>query len=192
MTCLNRYQYCNNFLTPNIAHRKADMTAFQITSMKNFMSRLLASDTFDCFLLEEALISTANTYTIDGRINQDFFRGEETDSGLPAHEFRPWSEIKGLCFDLIKGRRTPLFFRFVLHLMPEKAAALLQKENCSIDPSQIKALVLTIRYDGSKAVLTTGTSFHSFVLSKEPDAIWDRALTRYLAGKGIDFEELIS
>ncbi|MDE6639741.1 MAG: hypothetical protein K2K63_04390 [Acetatifactor sp.] len=167
------------------------MTALQITSMKNFMSRLLASDTFDCFLLEEAVISTVNTCTIDGHINQDFFSGEE-ESERPVYDFRPWSEIKGLCFDLIKGKRTPLFFRFVLHLMPEKAAALLEKEGCGTDPSEIKALVLTIRYDGSKAVLTTGTSFHSFVLSKEPDAIWDRALAKYLTGKGIEFEELIS
>lgn len=167
------------------------MTAFQITSMKNFMGRLLASDAFDCFLLEEAVISTANTYTIDGHINQDFFDGEE-ETARPVYEFRPWGEIKGLCFDLIKGRHTPLFFRFVLHLMPEKAAALLEKEGCGIDSDQIKALVLTVRYDGSKAVLTTGTSFHSFVLSKEPDAIWDRALAKYLAGKGIEFEELIT
>lgn len=166
------------------------MTAFQITSMKNFMNRLLTSDAFDCFLLEEALISTASTFHIDGRVNQDFFKGTETDSDAPAYEFRPWNELKGLCFNLIKGRRTPLFFRFVLHLMPEKAKALLEKENCSVDCSQIKALVLTIRYDGSGAVLTTGTSFHSFLLSKEPDAIWDKALARYLSGKGIDFEEL--
>ncbi len=168
------------------------MTAFQITSMKNFMNRLLISDTFDCFLLEEALISTANTFHIDGRINQDFFKGTDSDSDAPAYEFRPWAELKGLCFDLIKGRRTPLFFRFVLHLMPEKARALLEKENCGVDSSQIKALVLTIRYDGSRAVLTTGTSFHSFLPSKEPDAVWDKALARYLSGKGIEFEELTS
>lgn len=166
------------------------MTAFQITSMKNFMSRLLTSDAFDCFLLEEAVISTANTCTIDGHINQDFFNGEEAER--PIYDFRPWGEIKGLCFDLIKGRRTPLFFRFVLHLMPEKATALLEKEACDTDPAEIKALVLNIRYDGSNAVLTTGISFHSFVLSKEPDAIWDKALAKYLTGKGIEFEELIS
>lgn len=166
------------------------MKAYKITSMKNFMSRLLASDAFDCFLLEEAVISTANTYTIDGRINPDFFSVAEEGSEMPAYSFRPWSEIKGLCFDLIKGKRTPLFFRFVLHLMPEKARAMLEKEGCGTDPSQIKALVLTVRYDGSIAVLTTGISFHSFVPSKEPDAIWDRALAKYLAGRGIEFEEL--
>lgn len=166
------------------------MTALQITSMKQFMNRLLVSDTFDIFLLEEAVISTANTFTIDGHVNQDFFHDSGSEAAETLPEFRPWSEIKGLCFDLIKGKRTPLFFRFVLHLMPEKAAALLQREGCGTDSSQIKALVLNIRYDGSKAVITTGTAFHTFVLSKEPDAIWDRSVKKYLAGKGISYEEL--
>lgn len=165
------------------------MIALQITSMKQFMNQLLVADTFDSFLLEEAIISTANTFTIDGHVNREFFYNEESpETQLP--EFRPWNEIKGLCFDLIKGKRTPLFFRFVLHLMPEKAAILLQRENCDVDPSQVKALVLNIRYDGSKAVLTTGTAFHTFLLSKEPDAIWDRFLQRYLDSKEIAYEVL--
>ncbi|MGN0169121.1 MAG: DUF5721 family protein [Acetatifactor sp.] len=169
------------------------MLALEITSMKQFMNQLLAADTFDIFLLEEAVISTANTFTIDGHINQEFFYQDghlPTDSSGNPQEFRPWGEMRGLCFDLIKGKRTPLFFRFVLHLMPEKATALLESRGCDTDPSQVKALVLNIRYDGSKAVLTTGTAFHTFVLSKEPDAIWDKALCRYLDGKGIGYEVL--
>lgn len=173
------------------------MLALEITSMKNFMNQLLAADTFDIFLLEEAVISTANTFTIDGHINPEFFHAEDREnaavpsdaSGRP-YDFRPWRELKSLCFDLIKGRRTPLFFRFVLHLMPEKAAALLESRGCDVEPSQVKALVLNIRYDGAKAVLTTGTALHSFLLSKEPDAIWDRALCQYLDGKGIGYERL--
>ena len=50
--------------------------------------------------------------------------------------------------------------------------------------------MLNIRYDGTKATLTTGTALHTFHLSKMPDAIWDRALGRYLDGKGIAYEEL--
>lgn len=164
------------------------MIALQITSMKQFMNQLLVTDAFDPFLLEEAVIGTACTFSIDGHVNADFY-GEEAATEMP-YEFRPWSELKGLCFDLIKGKRTPLFFRFVLHLMPEKAAALLEKGGCDVEPSQVKALVLNIRYDGSKAVLTTGTAFHTFLLSKEPDAIWDRAMRQYLDKKGIPYEEL--
>lgn len=166
------------------------MTALQISSMKQFMNHLLAAETFDSFLLEEAVISMANTFTIDGHVNREFYQNDENTDFQSLSEFRPWSELKSLCFDLIKGRHTPLLFRFVLHLKPEKALALLEKEGCEMDLSQLKALVLTIRYDGSKAVLTTGTAFHTFVLSKEPDAIWDRALKKFLDGKGISYEEL--
>lgn len=166
------------------------MTALQITSLKQFMNHLLVLETFDIFLLEEAVISTANTFSIDGRINRDFYSGGEPEAVEALPEFRPWSEIKGLCFDLIKGRRTPLFFRFVLHLTPEKAAALLLREGGETASSQVKSLVLNIRYDGSKAVLTTGTAFHTFVLSKEADLIWDRALKKYLDDKDISYEAL--
>uniref|UniRef100_UPI0040565B17 DUF5721 family protein n=1 Tax=Acetatifactor sp. TaxID=1872090 RepID=UPI0040565B17 len=166
------------------------MTALQITSMKTFMNQLLVGDSFDSFLLEEAVISTANTYTIDGHINTDFYPAEERNRDNIPYEFQPWSEIKGLCFHLIKGKHTPLYFKFVLHLKPEKVTALLEKENCSVDASQVRGLVLTIKYNGSKAVLTTGTSYHTFVLSKEPDTIWDKSLVKYLYGKEISFEEL--
>ncbi len=166
------------------------MIALQITSMKTFMNQLLAGDTFDIFLLEEAVISTANTYTIDGHINTEFYPEEERGSDCLPYEFQPWSELKGLCFDLIKGKRTPLYFKFVLHLKPEKVDALLSKESSSINPSQIRALVLSIKYDGTKAILTTGTSYHTFVMSKEPDQIWDKALMKYLSGKEIPFEQL--
>ncbi len=165
------------------------MIALQVSSMKQFMNHLLAADTFEPFLLEEAVISTASTFTIDGHINREFYGSDEDAPEIP-YEFRPWSELKGLCFNLIKGKRTPLFFRFVLHLMPEKASALLEREGCDVESSQVKALVLNIRYDGSKAVLTTGTAYHTFLLSKEPDAIWDKALRKYLDGKGILYETL--
>lgn len=166
------------------------MTALQITSMKNFMNKLLASESFDIFLLEEAVIGTASTFTIDGHVNRDFFREEDEESSAKLPEFRLWSEMRSLCFDLIKGKRTPLFFRVTLQLMPEKAAALLRQENCDVDPSLVKALALNIRYDGTRAVLTTATALHTFLPSKEPDTIWDRALTKFLDREGISYEIL--
>ena len=89
------------------------------------MSQLLISDTFDIFLLEEAVISTSNTYTIAGHINKEFYQEipmQEKENSLPdiCYEFRPWQEMKELCFNLIKGKRTPLFCKFVLHLKREQ------------------------------------------------------------------------
>lgn len=166
------------------------MLALQITSMKPFMNQLLAGDVFDIFLLEEAIISTANTYTIDGHINRDFFSPEEQNNGAIPYEFQPWSEIKGLCFNLIKGKNTPLYFKFVLHLKPEHTIKLLSAEGSSPDISQLRALILNIKYDGSKAVLTTATAYNTFVPGKETELLWDKKLSKYLSDKGIAFEQL--
>lgn len=162
------------------------MLAMQITNTKNFMAQLLTGDCFDPFLLAEATVSTAHTYTIDGHVNRDFFTSEERDSPeICPYDFALWQEMKGLLFQLIKGKRTPLYFKFVLHLKPELVSKLLASNNCSVSPEQIKALVLTIRYDGSHVQLTTGTACHSFTMNKEPDVIWDKALTGYLSRKNI-------
>ena len=154
------------------------------------MNQLLTGDTFDIFLLEEAVISTANTHTIDGHINLDFFPPDERGADCVPYEFQPWSDLKGLCFHLIKGKHTPLYFKFVFHLKPEKATALLDRQTDPVSSDNLKAMVLTLRYDGTKAVLTTGTSYHTFVMDKEPDLIWDRTLLKYLSQKGINYEML--
>ncbi len=166
------------------------MTTVTITSLKPLMNQLLAGDAFDIFLLEEAVIRTALTYTVDGHINKEFYPPEEREKDCLPYDLKPWSEIKSLCFHLIKGKNTPLAFKFVLHLKPELTAPLLMGENCQTDASLIKALVLTVKYDGTKACLTTGISYASFVPTKEPDVIWDRHISRFLAEKGVSFEAL--
>lgn len=167
------------------------MIAIQITSIKSFMNQLLAGDSFDIFLLEEATITTSNTYHIDGHMNRDFFTAEELeDENVCPYDFASWSEMKGLCFNLIKGKRTPLNFKLVLHLKPSQTETLLKNEGSSVDRDQVKALVLTIKYNGETAILTTGSAYHTFVMTKEPDTIWDRAITKYLERQGILFELL--
>lgn len=161
------------------------MIAFKITSMKIFMHHLLASDTFENFLFAEGVISTSHTYTIDGHVNKEFF--DQTEAS-PAYDFATWSEMRPLCYDLIKGKRTPLYFKFVLHLKPEATSKLLAGGGSNVSAEQIKALVLTIKYDGSSAILTTGTAFHTFVMSKEPDNIWDKALQQFLDRENIPYE----
>ena len=46
-------------------------------NIKSFMNSLLVGDTFDKFLLEEASITTFNTFTIDGHIQKDFYSEDE-------------------------------------------------------------------------------------------------------------------
>lgn len=167
------------------------MIALKITNVKMFMGKLLASDNFDVFMLEEAMISTYNTFSIDGHQNRDFYTTEEWENKeIRPYDFSMWKTIRPICFDLIKGTHTPTAFRFVLHLLPEYVAAILQKGNTSVTADQVKAFVLNIKYDGSTLTLVTGTAFHSFLMDKTPDQLWDVAIRQFLSKKEIGYEEL--
>ena len=56
------------------------MIALQIKEIKSFMGKLLGTECFDSFLLEEAVITTYNTFRIDGRINREFYSDEEWEN----------------------------------------------------------------------------------------------------------------
>ena len=165
------------------------MNAYQIKELKNFMAKLLVTDTFDDFLLEEATITTYNTFVIDGRMVKEFFSGDTNGDALPESEFSAWKDMKGLCFDLIKGKRTPVNFKIILHLKPVLMEEILQKGNSALSLSDVKAFVLNLKYDGSKLTCITGTAFYNFVLDKTPDKLWDEYISRFLTEKGISYEE---
>ena len=89
------------------------MNSISIKDVKVFMSHLLVKNSFDNFLIEEATITTFNTFTIDGHIVKDFYSPEEYDA-LDSKELSYWRTIKPICYDLIKGNKTPLRFKFIL------------------------------------------------------------------------------
>lgn len=165
------------------------MKAYKIKELKNFMSRLLGSSVFDSFLLAEASISTYNTFFIDGRINKEFFTGDLNDEGvLPPYEFSSWQDMRSLCFDLIKGKRTPVSFKFVLHLKSELADSLLKENESAVSLSDLKAFVLNIKYDGSELTCITATAFHTFIPDKTPDQIWDKYIENFFDQNSINYE----
>ena len=167
------------------------MIALKITNIKQFMGKLLGSEDFDSFLLEEASISTYNTFSIDGHQNKEFYTTEEwEDETIRPYDFSAWKTIRPICFDLIKGTRTPTAFRFVLHLIPKYTEEILQDGDTAVTLQQIRAFVLNIKYDGTDLTLVTGTAFHTFLMDKTPDILWDRAVKQFLAKKEIAYEEL--
>lgn len=167
------------------------MIAIKITNVKQFMGKLLASESFDSFLLEEASISTYNTFLIDGHQNRDFYSTEEwEDKQTRPYDFTMWKQIRPICFSLIKGTHTPTAFKFILHLIPDYVASVLKDKDTAITPEQIKALVLTIKYDGTTLTLITGTAFHTFIMDKTVDNLWDNAIRQFLDKREIPYEEL--
>ena len=155
------------------------------------MGKLLASEEFDSFMLEEASISTYNTFMIDGHQNQDFYTTEEwEDKEMRPYDFTTWKQIRPICFSLIKGTHTPSAFKFILHLIPDYTASILKNGDTSVTPQQIQALVLTVKYVGTVLTLITGTSFHTFIMDKTVDVLWDNAIRQFLDKRGINYEEL--
>lgn len=149
------------------------MLAIQIKDVKNFMKLLLISDTFDEFEMVHATISTSNIFDIDGKVDKTFFGEEYEVSDYYEHEYTPWKLIKEMCFGIIKGKHTPLAFKFILHAGREVTSSILAEIPETV-ASNIKSLILTIRYDEHGLMLTSGTASASFIADKSVDEAWDK------------------
>ena len=103
------------------------MLALKITDLKDFTNKLFLGETFDAFWLNQAEIITSNIFTIDGRLQTEFFDNDEQEFLTSSHRiFSLWKEVKPFCYSVIRGKRAPLSFKIVLQFSPNKAAALLQ------------------------------------------------------------------
>ena len=167
------------------------MLAIQIKDIKTFMSKLLSADTFDSFLLEEAQIHTFNTFIIDGHQNREFYNKEELeDPEIFPYEYSQWKNMKSICFQLIKGKKVPTYMKIILHKKPEESYTLLEEGGALEFANTLKAFVVTIKFDVNGLLLTTGTSFSTFIMDKTPDLLWDNAFRKFLTAQGIEFEEI--
>ena len=165
------------------------MIALQIQDIKNFMSKLLLSQTFDHFLLVEGTITTYNTFRIDGRIHKSFFTDEEMEErGLNTREFSLWKEVKPFCLELIKGKKTPLGFKFTFQLSKENTAKLLASSGItSIQPENVSGLLLNVRYENGALNVITATNLNLFTLEKSLEHAWDDMVKRFLKQQEISF-----
>jgi hypothetical protein len=175
------------------------MIHLQAEQLGTFMGKLFSSDSFDSFLLEEASIRTAVTWDLDGHLNKDFYTAEEWDDKTARPwDLLPWSEVRPLCRELIKGKKAPVSFRFVLQLKPEYLANRhcicpqppVRRRTHEIFSARVSALLLNIRYDGSAASILTGVSYSTFTLDKSAEALWDKTVIRFLESREIPCREL--
>ncbi len=165
------------------------MTAYKITELNHFMSKLLKTDCFDMFLLQEAVITTYNTFTIDGRLEKDFFTREEWEEpSVRPYDLSRWADIRAVCFSLIRGKKTPTAMKFVLPVRPDIREKLIAASETKIPDGYVKDFVLTIRYDGTSMTCITGVSITGFLPDKTPERLWDETFRQFLVKKGIAFE----
>ena len=166
------------------------MIALSIIDVKDFMNKLLIGEVFDRFFLVEASVTTFNTFTIDGRLQQDFF---DTDT-VAMHksnsiEYSLWRDVKPYCFSVIRGRRTPLNFRIVLQLSHKQTQQIL---NPSFPDGSVPdcRFCLNLQYRNDSLLCTTGVSYTSFCLDKRQEHLWDEIIRKFLSGQHIAFQVL--
>ena len=122
----------------------------------------------------------------------DFYTKEEQkDDTLCPYDFSLWKDMRPFCFQLIKGKRTPLNFKFVLLLMPEHMERILSDGDFSDHGNLVKSFTLTVKYDGTHATLITGLSTTTFLIDKTPEQLWDQAFLKFLNNKQIAWEEAL-
>lgn len=167
------------------------MVALRILDVKQFMSKLLGSDIFDHFLLSEAVIHTHHTYSIDGHIHKEFYSQEELEAEqMEERALSFWKELKPDCFEMIRGKKTPLGFRFIFLLSQENVEKLVVQSGLSIPPIEIKGLFLNIKFERNALICTTGTSQINFTMDKSLDLAWDSMVKKFFKHHQIVFEDM--
>lgn len=167
------------------------MQALELTDIKDFMNKFLCTDTFDHFLLQEGVITMAATCTINGRITEDFYSSEEKEElGLTGLLFLPYGMLRSSCFNLIKGKKTPSSFHFILLLSPDNLSRTLADIGSSFTEQDISGMFLNIRFQNGALTLTTGVSYRIFSPDKTLEREWARLVCLFLKQQKIPFIEL--
>lgn len=147
------------------------------------MQHLLLKTTFDSFSLIEGEITTYNTFHIDGYLHKKFF--EEA----PQKEYSSWGDLREFCFQIIRGKRTPLNFRFILSLPREDFEDFLnQQEIFAFRSSDLQGLYLNFKYDGTSLKCVTGISLSLFTMDKTLEKVWDNYAKEFFLKQEIDFD----
>lgn len=162
------------------------MIALSLPEVKECMSKLLLSETFDPFYFIEGEIVTFNTFTLDGFLKKEFFDTEDT----PDREYALWKDVREFCFSLIKGKRTPLSFKFVLGLSDSNIEKLLLQQELDFKPQDVRGLYINLKYDGQKLQCVTGTAMNLFTMDKSLEQAWDKMVQKFFAQKEIKYEVL--
>ncbi len=162
------------------------MIALELTDVKECMAKLLLSETFDPFYFIDGEITTFSTFTMDGYLQKDFYEKDMT----PERDYALWKEVREYCFSLIKGKRTPLNFKFVLGLSDSNIEKLLAGQGLDFKPQDVRGLYLNLKYDGQKLQCITGTSMNLFTMDKSLEQAWDKMIQKFFTQKEIKYEVL--
>ena len=149
------------------------MVMIEIENIKKFMAGFLGGNLFDDFLMNEGKLSMNIAYEFDGKILKEFYDTEEWEE-MKTYPYVMWQEEKEKIFSLVKGKKTPLSFQFVMMLKLDLVSDILAKYNLAIREDEVAGLFINILYDRQGLKCTAGVSRKTFVLDKTLEEAWDQ------------------
>ena len=155
------------------------MLNIHIEDKKKFTSKLFIKEDFDDFMLIEAAITTSNAYSIDGRIQKKFYTDEEYEA-LGKPEFSRWRNMKKLCFEMIKGNKTPVKFKIVLKLAESQLEKIMDNTDTMLTSDDIQGMFVNIRYENDSIDCITATSLKIFSMDKSIEEAFDKYMEKFL------------
>ncbi len=166
-----------------------EMIALNIADVRDFMSKMLVHGTFDKFYLCEASVETFTSFQFGGPLHKDYYSIEEQEA-LGDREMPLWQEMRPFAYELIRGKKLPISFKFVFALSNENLTWLLEHNHLNINLSDVSGLFLNIRYENKKVTCITGTSFKTFVMDKTLERLWDATAVQFMKQNQIPVEEM--
>ncbi|WP_418750751.1 DUF5721 family protein [Frisingicoccus sp.] len=154
------------------------MIGLSIQDIKNFMAGMLTGNMFDKFYLCDGEIQTFTEFHLGGYLNRPYFDSEEWEN-LEGRKLCLWSEMKPFAFQLIRGHRLPVRFKFVFQLSRENTVWLLEKHRLPVREEDIGGLFMNITYEHQKLVCTSGVSYKTFIMDKTLEQCWDETVCQY-------------
>ena len=142
------------------------MLALTILDIRPFMSAFLIGPLFDRFRLAPGT-------------------GEE--DGMEVYV--SWKTMKSHCFDMIRGRRTPLAFHFTFFLSRAQAEEMMAGAGLSFDPDRIGGFALNLRFSGGALTVSAGVSYRTFTADRSADETWERYVRDFLKKAGFAASE---
>lgn len=150
---------------------------------KTFMSQLLLKPTFDQFSMIDGEVTTFNRFHVDGLIHKDFYEEEI------SQEYSCWGDLREHFFQIIRGKKTPLSFKFILSLSRDDFSSFLSENDLTFRPEELQGLYLNLRYDGTNLQCVTGTSMNTFTMDKTLDKTWDAYVLKFFSANEISYEK---
>jgi len=154
------------------------MENWEITDVKNFMNKMLLSEKFDNFLLEEGDLHGSMRIHFDGHLENGYFSSEELEERMSQGDCVHYGEIRHIILEAIKGKNTPDFFRFVYKADNELVKII--AEDSGTPASNISGLFMNVTFRGGSLNVVDGTAMKVFSLDKSVDKSWDKCIQKFL------------